>query len=78
MSAVLEAGIDRNTRIEALGLHSRITNRLRAGGVYRVADLCACSAEDLLRLPGIGKRSIAGVQQAITRAGFSLRAGERA
>jgi DNA-directed RNA polymerase alpha subunit len=65
--------VDSTASVSALELNFRITNRLASMGIYRVHDLCVCSAEDLLRVPGFGQRSLREVEAALQRAGRSLR-----
>lgn len=70
------ATVDGTDMLTVLDLNCRITNRLGADGIFRVGELCRCSADDLTRLPGFGKRSLQEVQEALQRVGRSLRGGE--
>ncbi|CAB3758485.1 DNA-directed RNA polymerase subunit alpha C-terminal domain-containing protein [Paraburkholderia humisilvae] len=63
--------------VEVLGLHCRITNRLRAASIFCVGDLCRTTARDLMKLPGFGTKSLHEVEAALQRAGRSLRAEEQ-
>lgn len=61
----------------ALDLSGRVMNRLGAENIFRVGELCNCSADDLLRMPGFGSKSLREVQAALQRSGRSLRVGGR-
>lgn len=61
-------------KIEMLGLPRSTTNRLRAHGVASIAHLCALRASDLLKMRGVGERSVNSIRWALERLGCELRA----
>ena len=58
--------------LRELELPVRVADRLRALGMRRVGDLCAYAPRELLALPGVGERSLADVQAALSGLGLSL------
>lgn len=56
--------------IAALELPIRTHNMLEEEGVFTVGDLLNRSAEDLLRLPNFGQKSLAEVYAALSQLGF--------
>ena len=74
MSATVEVAGSEPVRV--LDLNCRVSNRLASAGIFRIGDLCVCSARDLMRMPGFGKKSLREVEAALQRTGRSLRAEE--
>ncbi|CAB3681393.1 DNA-directed RNA polymerase subunit alpha [Paraburkholderia graminis C4D1M] len=67
------AAIKSDAPLDLLDLNFRVTNRLASAGIFRVGDLCVCSASDLLKMPGFGVKSLQEVERSLQRAGRSLR-----
>jgi DNA-directed RNA polymerase alpha subunit len=60
------------TPVESLGLKCRVTNFLRADGLWFVQQLCERSERDLRLLPGIGGKSVIEIKQALALRGLRL------
>jgi DNA-directed RNA polymerase subunit alpha len=58
--------------VEVLDLGSRITNMLRNASVVTVRDLTANTDDELLKVPGFGKKALAEVKTRLESAGLSL------
>lgn len=58
--------------IEVLGLGVRSANALQAAGLRLLGDLVPRSAAELLRLPTLGRRGLAEVQQSLASLGLLL------
>ena len=65
-----EALIDQS--LEALGFGGRVVNMLRSAGVESVRDLVAQTEEQLLKVPGFGKKALAEVREQLEASGLSL------
>jgi DNA-directed RNA polymerase subunit alpha len=65
------AGILENS-VEDLALGGRILNMLRNQGILTVRDLVTCSDDDLLKVPGFGKKALAEVREQLEASGLSL------
>ncbi|MGF6792738.1 DNA-directed RNA polymerase subunit alpha C-terminal domain-containing protein [Paraburkholderia sp. 35.1] len=64
--------------IEALCLPVATTNALRAGGISTLEKLRSKRPDDLMKLRGIGKHSVALIREVLTFYGLDLRVGEEA
>ena len=58
--------------VEDLGLGGRITNMLRNAGVSTLRELVVYSDEELLAVPGFGKKALADVRDQLDALGLSL------
>lgn len=61
------------TRVEDLGLSSRISSALLSSGVRTVGGLIRKKEEDLLKLEGIGKKAVDEIKKALEKLNFSLK-----
>ena len=59
--------------ISVLGLSSHVVNKLRSAGKNTLKDLLAMTREDLLETPGLGKKSVDNIEQALTERKLSLK-----
>ncbi len=58
--------------IDQLGISSKVYGCLKRANVYTLTDLLSCTRESLLRINGIGERSIEQIIEALQRQGLSL------
>jgi DNA-directed RNA polymerase subunit alpha len=58
--------------LEALMLGGRVVNMLRSAGLETVRDLVAQAEEQLLKIPGFGKKALAEVREQLEASGLSL------
>ena len=58
--------------LEELGLGGRITNMLRNAGVETLRELVVYSEDELLAVPGFGKKALADVRNQLEALGLSL------
>jgi DNA-directed RNA polymerase alpha subunit len=70
--AMLAPAVDRGARIDALGLSPRARNSLFAANILTVAELCAHTREELLRLRNLGPLSLDEIIGALAQRGLSL------
>jgi hypothetical protein len=55
--------------LHEIGLSARIIERLEEAGLFSVGDLAALSDEELLRIPGIGRKSLEIIRQCLRSVG---------
>lgn len=58
--------------IETLGLTDRSRNCLRAENINTVSDLIKCRANDLLKTPNLGRKSLNEIVEVLTARGLAL------
>lgn len=58
--------------VDCLGLVVRTENLLKAGEVYTIGKLKGCSELDLLRMPGLGNKSLVEIKDALGVYGLKL------
>jgi hypothetical protein len=61
--------------VDDLELSVRVANQLKAEGIYRVGDLIQRTELELLRSPGLGRRSLTEIKDALAARGLSLGMG---
>ena len=61
-----------NRPLEDLELSGRTLNTLKADGLVTIQDLVARTAQDLLRTPNFGRKSLAEIEEALARFGLRL------
>ena len=62
-----------NTYIEELKLYPRTFNALRRKGIETIGDLIQYTKEDLVKMPGLGDKTIDDVIYVLRRSGFALK-----
>ncbi len=58
--------------LDDLELSGRTLNTLRADGIETIGELVARTAQDLLRMPNLGRKSLAEIEEALARFGLRL------
>lgn len=70
--AALAPAVDSGARVEALGLSPRSRNALFIANILTVAELCAHTRDELLRLRNLGPLSLHEIVSALEQRGLSL------
>lgn len=65
--------VDPRTAIESLGLHARVTNRLRAAGIFSVAQLRNRTPGELMEIQHVGDSAVQAIVKALADAGYTLK-----
>ena len=64
------------TKIDEIGLSTRIATSLAENGIKSVAGLTRKSADQLKELDGIGDKAVAEIEEALDKLGLTLKGGE--
>ncbi len=59
--------------IETLGLAEQVCNVLRAAGIFNIQELVSNTEQQLLKTPGLGRRSVKQIRERLVSSGIELR-----